>query len=75
MKLDINISEFLTKEHKEGIQKKITEAIEKINTSKLSKSIENDLMEFDYGDYIVDRLDFEEISEKMTEVIKKNLFK
>lgn len=41
--MEINIKDFLTKEHKEQIQAKITEAINKVDVNKITKELQQNL--------------------------------
>jgi len=72
--MEINVLEFLTKEHKVKIAKKIDEAIDKINTNKLAKQIENDLSEHNFGDYIFEEIDLSKITSKLEDKIKESIF-
>lgn len=71
MNIEIDVMQLMTEDHKRALQLKLGKAIELIDEKKLAKELQVSLMDFDYGNFIIDELDLESIAKTITEKLKK----
>lgn len=71
--MDIDISVFLTEEHKEAIREKIMETIKDMDTSFIIKEIKDAIQDCHFGDYIIEELDYSEAASIIQNKISKAL--
>lgn len=73
MKIDINVNDFITEAHKKQIEKKIEEAINNVDPSKLSKELEDALLDQYWRDFVADCIYDSNLQSVLLEQVNKKL--
>lgn len=73
MKVELNINDFLTEEHKKTIQDKISKAIENVNVDDLTKEIEKSIIESDISENVVDSIRYDLSIDEIVKPLSKSI--
>lgn len=75
MNFEINVHDFLTEEHVQQIQSKLSEAIEQIDSTVIAKSLQKEIIEQSENitDNMLDGIDLESMSKVLTTMFKNAL--
>lgn len=71
--MELNIKDFLTKEHKKAIEDKITQAIDKLDVNEISEKIKKNIDWGQISEYVLEDVNYNVITEHFDKLIKEKI--